>query len=249
MGALHDGHISLVKTAAEQCPVVVASIYVNPTQFNDPRDFERYPRTEDEDLAMLSEAGVSAVFLPETHEMYRNTSDRLDFDFEGLDTVMEGAFRPGHFSGVVTIVDTFFKIVRPDQAFFGQKDFQQLAIIRLLANRLHPHISVIGCPIVREPDGLAMSSRNRLLEVESRRKAAAIFQSLEAIRFGWKQLDNASLLRKGQEILAQAGLETEYLEIADAHTLQSYTPGKDAVACVAVLTGGIRLIDNVLLPA
>jgi pantoate--beta-alanine ligase len=249
MGALHQGHISLVEAAARACSKVVVSIYVNPTQFNDPRDFERYPRTEANDLAMLSDAGVHAVFLPETREMYPNPNERLEFDFNGLDTVMEGAHRPGHFLGVVTIVDTLFKAVVPDRAFFGQKDFQQLAIIRLLAKRLHPYITVVGCPIVREADGLAMSSRNRLLDAESRQKAPAIFRCLESIRQNWKVLGPETLIRNGLDILAEAGLETEYLEIADAASLQGHVTGNDAVACVAVRTGGIRLIDNVLLPA
>ena len=251
MGALHPGHLSLVKEAKQQCNLVVVSIFVNPTQFNEQSDFDRYPRNEQADLDLLRQAEVNIVFLPEASEMYAVEEPLLHFDFEGLDTVMEGKHRPGHFQGVVTIVDKFFSLINPNAAFFGQKDFQQLAIVKLLAKRRHPHIQIVGCPIHREANGLAMSSRNTLLIEADRSHAAVLHRALLHIQQGW-HLQRADTLRtEAIHMLTEAGVTLEYLEIADSQTLMPFSDSynHEAVACLAVRYGAVRLIDNILLPA
>ncbi len=250
MGALHHGHISLVEAAKLHCELVVVSIFVNPTQFNEQSDFDRYPRNEQADLDMLRKAYVDIVFLPEASEMYADAEPLLNFDFEGLDAVMEGKHRPGHFQGVVTIVDKFFSLISPNAAFFGQKDFQQLAIIQLLAKRRHPHIQIVGCPIHREANGLAMSSRNTLLNDADRSHAGVLHRALLHIHQAWL-LEPAEKLRdEAMNLLTEAGVEVEYLEIADSQSLKPFSSSSnhEAVACLAVRYGAVRLIDNILLP-
>ena len=183
MGALHKGHLSLVKEARKQSDVVVVSIFVNPTQFNNPDDLKTYPRDLDKDVKMLEELDVELIFAPTVKEMYPE-EDTRQFDFGNLDKVMEGKYRPGHFNGVAQVVSKLFDQVTPDKAFFGEKDFQQLAIIRRLVKDLKMPVDVVGCPIVREPDGLAMSSRNMLLTPEMRKNAPVIAETLsESLNF------------------------------------------------------------------
>lgn len=250
MGALHQGHLSLVASAKAECDLAVVSIFVNPTQFNEKGDFDRYPRDEQQDLRLLEYAKADVVFLPDSQEMYGKSTALLDFNFEGLDTVMEGKLRPGHFKGVVTIVDKFFSLVKPDVAYFGQKDFQQLAIVRLLARRLHPDIRIVGCSILREPNGLAMSSRNELLSGNDRAHASVLFRALSHISKHWKPEHALNLREEALSMLTEENVQVEYLEIADYDSLQPFNSdtGNKAVACLAARYGAVRLIDNVVLP-
>ncbi len=250
MGALHEGHLSLVRACRSACDTTVVSIFVNPTQFNDPKDLENYPRTEEADLALLEEQGVDFVFAPAVDEIYPTPDTRV-FDFGGLDRVMEGEHRPGHFNGVGQVVSRLFEIVRPNRAFFGEKDFQQLAIIRHMTAQLGLPIEIVGCPIVRDVDGLARSSRNTLLSPEHRAAAPRIYavlaEAAESLR-GKVSVPEAKRIIT-QRIDAEPLLRTEYIEIASADSLQ---PAADwgqrlgELRCfAAVHAGPVRLIDNV----
>ena len=250
MGALHQGHLSLVNACRKTCDTVVVSIFVNPTQFNDPKDLENYPRTEQNDLQLLEAAGVDYVFAPSVEEVYPEPDTRV-FDFGGLDRVMEGEHRPGHFNGVGQVVSRLFDIVKPDKAFFGEKDFQQLAIIRYMVRQLGLSIEIVGCPIVRDTDGLARSSRNMLLTPECRAAAPHIYEVLsDAVRSLRGQVSVAEAKRLiAERIDENPNLQTEYIEIASATTLQPATEWGASVGelrCfAAVHAGQIRLIDNV----
>jgi pantoate--beta-alanine ligase len=265
MGALHQGHISLVNAAKSECDIVVCSIFVNPTQFNDLNDLANYPRTLEIDSQLLEEAGCDIVFSPAVTEMYSEAELELKrqkkedkswaegkvVDFGSLAKVMEGAQRPGHFNGVAQVVSKLFRIVGPQKAFFGQKDFQQLAIIRSMVNQLGMPIEIIACPIIREANGLAMSSRNQRLTEEEREQASAISRVLFKVKelYLLKNVEELKALAVN-EIKLVPQLELEYFEIADAETLQavaSFSKVKSAVACIAVKIGAVRLIDNVLL--
>lgn len=252
MGALHQGHASLVQRALQECDAVVASVFVNPTQFNDPKDLERYPRTIDADSAMLSALGCHALFFPSVSEIYPDgLGNASPLDLNGLDAVMEGAHRPGHFNGVVQVVGRLFDLVSPHTAYFGEKDFQQLAVIRYMVRATGRGVQIIGCPTVREADGLAMSSRNTLLSPEARTQALALNRCLlHASRISASgQWESAA--RVAFEMLASSdGVLPEYLTIVDGGTLRSLNDGEpciDPVACVAAKVGGIRLIDNLRL--
>jgi len=250
MGALHEGHISLVKRALQENHHVLVSLFVNPTQFNEASDYQAYPKSEAADIRMLEEAGADLVFIPEVAEMYGKENDSyLDFDFEGFDLSMEGAFRPGHFRGVVEIVDKLFLLAQANRAYFGQKDFQQLAIVRLLARKRHPATEIVACPIVRENSGLAMSSRNRLLSEDERLRASSISRALFTLKEQWGKLPLDILKEEAWDTLKTAG-EPEYLEIVHRDSLLPVrnTDSIPAVACTAVRVGKIRLIDNVELP-
>jgi pantoate--beta-alanine ligase len=249
MGALHSGHIALVEKALSDCDIVVVSIYVNPTQFNNPSDLEKYPRTLDRDADMLEKAGCQIIFAPENEEMYR--SDELvhpfEFDFGGLDEVMEGKFRPGHFNGVVQIVSKLFDIVKPDKAYFGEKDFQQLAIIHHMVKVMNYDIQIIGCPIVREATGLALSSRNQRLTPEQHKNAVQISQILFESRNFVAQLSPTELVDWLTEQINRAeGLKLEYFEVVNTTTLQTAKSWNEpSIGCIAVFCGEIRLIDNI----
>lgn len=249
MGALHQGHLSLVEQAGKQSGFVVVSIFVNPTQFNDKGDLERYPRDLEKDLQLLSASPCQLVFAPEVEEVYP-TPDTRQFDFGTLEQVMEGKFRPGHFNGVAQVVSRLFEMVQPDKAFFGQKDFQQLAIINEMVRKLHLPVQVIPCPIIREADGLAMSSRNMLLSPEQRHNAAHISATLfEAVNkngsLGVEELRRWVISR----INENEYLNTEYFEIVNSLTLLPVTGWEEPcvkVGCIAVHCGKVRLIDNVV---
>jgi len=252
MGALHDGHLSLVETAVKQCPLVVVSIFVNPTQFNDKNDLKNYPRTLDEDLVMLAK-GLRVndiVFTPSVEEIYPSEDKRI-FSFGNLDTVMEARHRPGHFNGVAQVVSRLFQIVDPDFAWFGQKDFQQLAVVKELVRQTGFKVKIIGNPIIREPDGLAMSSRNRLLEPEIRKNASVIFRSLSAVAEMLRQHEINEIKKWVDDTINSVpGFRVEYFEIADDTELiplsekSDIIPGRKYFACIAVKAGNIRLIDN-----
>ena len=247
MGALHEGHLSLIRMAKMENTCTLLSIFVNPTQFNETSDFKTYPRNEEKDLALIKTLAIDAVFIPTTNEMYADEkNDLLDFSLEGLDSVMEGRFRKGHFDGVVTIVDKFFSLIKPNIAYFGLKDFQQLAIIRFLASKRHPNIKIAACPIIRENDGLAMSSRNALLSRDERQKATLISKVLNKLKEQWRVLPFNELINQARTSFDGTDFTLEYLEISDSETLKplyDYNE-KPAVACVAAKIGSVRLIDN-----
>ena len=256
MGALHHGHLSLVLNAVSQCPVIVVSIYVNPTQFNDKTDLKNYPRTIDNDINLLREVlrEEDMIFTPDDKEIYP-VEDKRKFNFGNLDQVMEAYQRPGHFNGVAQVVSRLFEIVKPDIAFFGQKDFQQLAVIKELVKQTGCKVRIIGNPIIREKNGLAMSSRNSLLEPEIRKNAGIIYKTLLDAAKLVKDLDIPDLksyVRKTIE--AKEGFIVEYFEIADDIELVPLTSKSEIVrqkryfGCIAVKAGKIRLIDNIEIP-
>jgi pantoate--beta-alanine ligase len=249
MGALHAGHISLVEKAVSETQIVVVSIFVNPTQFNDKSDLERYPRNLDADLKLLEKTGCQIVFAPKAEEIYP-VPDTRKFDFGKLETVMEGKHRPGHFNGVAQVVSKLFNVVSPDKAYFGLKDFQQLAIIKNMASQLKLPVEIIACDIVREESGLAMSSRNELLSVEERKNAALISETL----FKAKELCKEKSVHELKNLITDTinknkYLTVEYVEIVDDVQLQPVTSWEQKcvkVCCVAVFCRKIRLIDNIV---
>jgi pantoate--beta-alanine ligase len=249
MGALHNGHLSLVEIAGEQTDFVVVSIFVNPTQFNDKGDLSRYPRDLQKDVDLLSESPCQLVFAPEPEEIYPE-SDTRQFNFGMLEQVMEGEFRPGHFNGVAQVVSKLFDIIQPDKSFFGQKDFQQLAIIRELVRKLELPVEIVSCPIIREADGLAMSSRNMLLSQEQRKNAAHISATLFEAANKTNDLSVDELCRWViHRINQNEYLNAEYFSIVNEKTLLQVNnwsdPGKK-IGCIAVHCGKIRLIDNIV---
>lgn len=248
MGALHAGHISLVQASKKQNDITVVSLFVNPTQFNNKEDLERYPRTLDTDLPLLEKEGCDMVFVPDEREMYPEPDLRV-FSFGNLDKVMEGKFRPGHFNGVSQIVTKLFDIVTPDCAYFGQKDFQQLAIIRKLASDCRYPVEIIACPIVREADGLAMSSRNSRLSAEERQHAPLVFKTLRKAHKTGISVSPARLKKAVIETINKDPfLQVEYFEIVDDKTLQpikSWESPGTKTGCIAVHAGKVRLIDNI----
>lgn len=248
MGALHQGHASLVERAVKENDVVVVSIFVNPTQFNDKNDLKNYPRTLEADCALLEKIGADIAFAPSVEEMYP-TEDTRQFSFAPIDTVMEGACRPGHFNGVAQIVSKLFYAVEPDKAYFGEKDFQQLAIIREMVRQLDMKLEIVGCPIVREADGLAMSSRNTLLTADERNRALTISRTLFAsLDYAAGNSLAATKAFVEEKINSTPGLELEYYQIVDGNTLQEINEWSDSdyiVGCIALFCGKIRLIDNI----
>ena len=250
MGALHEGHLQLVRAAAQACEEVIASVFVNPTQFNNPEDLRLYPRLPEQDAAALAPAGCTALFMPTVAEVYPQPTV-LHFDFGPLERVMEGAHRPGHFNGVATVVSKLFHLAQPHVAYFGQKDFQQVAIVRQLIADLSFNLELIVYPTVRETDGLAMSSRNARLTPEARAAAPLLYwvlqQAAGQVQAG---VAPAEVQQRALAVLAEEPAFTpDYFEVADAHTLQpmaSYAAGRPVVLCVAAFLGGVRLIDNVV---
>ena len=248
MGALHNGHLSLVQHCVKNNDVCVVSVFVNPTQFNDKHDLETYPRTLEADCALLESAGCDYVFAPSVEEMYPEPDTRT-FDLGTVSEVMEGAKRPGHFNGVCQIVSKLFDAVQPDRAYFGEKDFQQLAIIREMVRQLKYNLEIVGCSIVREEDGLALSSRNKRLSAEERENALNISRTLFKSR-NFAATHTVSETQKMVEdaIEAAPGLRMEYFEIVDGNTLQKISNWEDtsyAVGCITVFCGEVRLIDNI----
>ena len=248
MGALHEGHASLVRRAVAENDIVVVSDFVNPTQFNDTNDLLKYPRTLEADCELLEKEGVAYVFAPSVEEVYPEPDTR-QFSYAPLDTVMEGKYRPGHFNGVCQIVSKLFMMVEPDKAYFGEKDFQQLAIIREMVRQMQFPLQIVGCPIVREADGLALSSRNARLSDEQRQQALNISRTL----FASKEYATSHTVEETQKfvedgIASSEGLELEYFELVDGTTLQkisSWDETEYAVGCITVYCGEVRLIDNI----
>lgn len=248
MGALHQGHLSLIEKARFENDITVVSIFVNPTQFNDPNDLLNYPRTPEKDLELLSQAGCDFVFMPSVEEIYP-PSFHFSYTIGPLANRMEGKYRPGHFQGVVAVVYRLFEIVQPHRAYFGEKDFQQLAIIKKMVSDLKLPIEIIPCPIIREPDGLAMSSRNLRLTPILRKHAPHIAQTLfQAARKGRSVPPRTLEKWVIDTINNDPYLKTEYFEITDPDTLEpieNWSPSREAIGCIAVWAGEIRLIDNI----
>lgn len=248
MGALHRGHISLVEQCLRDNDICVVSVFVNPTQFNNKEDLEKYPRTLDRDCEYLNNAGATIVFAPSVDEVYPEPDTR-QFDFGTLDKVMEGKFRPGHFNGVAQVVSRLFDMVKPDRAYFGEKDFQQLAIIREMVKQLNLPVEIVPMPIVREESGLALSSRNERLSSVQKQIAVNISKTLfDSVLWMKSATINETTERVVSTLNAIEGLEVEYFEIVDGLTLEPVTNWSDSdyiVGCITVFCGEVRLIDNV----
>jgi pantoate--beta-alanine ligase len=248
MGALHEGHISLYKIAREQNDEVISSIFVNPTQFNNADDFNKYPKTLEKDLELLEKADVDAVYVPNINDIYPEESESKRYDFDGLENEMEGLFRPGHFDGVGTVVETLFRQVQPHNAYFGEKDFQQLAIIKKLVSKTGLPITIHGAPILREESGLAMSSRNTRLTEVQRTEATLIYKTLLQAKEWFGEFSIDEINKKVKEIFSHSNMKLEYFIIADEETLKEATTiQKDQRyrAFLAAYAGEIRLIDNI----
>ena len=248
MGALHQGHLSLIDASKQQTDYTIASIFVNPKQFNDKHDYEKYPRVINDDLQKLENTGCDGVFIPSYDEIYRD-EELTNYDLGNLELTMEGAYRPGHFQGVAMVVDRLFNIIQPSYAFFGEKDFQQLQVIKHIVNTLNHDVNIVACPIIRENDGLAMSSRNRRLSKEQRKVAPEIYSALikaeqNAGKLTIPELKNLVVNQVNQNPM----LHVEYFEIVNEDNMQimqQWNQGKNIRGCIAVLTGNIRLIDNI----
>lgn len=251
MGALHEGHLSLVRAARAHSEVVVVSIFVNPTQFGPNEDFARYPRSFDKDRAMLERGGADCIFSPSVEEMYPPGATTW-VTVEGLSEKLDGLSRPGHFRGVTTVVSTLFNIVQPEAAFFGQKDAAQVAVIRKMVRDLNFDVEIVVCPIVRESDGLAMSSRNAYLTPEQRKQALVLHRVLECVgaRISQGESKAGNLISSGKRMIAEEpGVRLDYFEIVDADTLDPVSDVTNgALVAVAAYVGNTRLIDNLLLP-
>lgn len=251
MGALHKGHLSLIKQALLDCKIVVCSIFVNPTQFNNASDLSNYPIDIDRDIEKLESVGCNIVFIPSVAEIYPEKLDTIDINLDGIDIYLEGEHRPGHFAGVVTVVNKFFNIIEPNRAYFGQKDFQQYSVIKKMAEQLNQEVEVIMSPTMREQDGLAMSTRNRRLTVEHREKAPLLFIALNKAQQHSSTKSVVELLAQmKQDLSEEKEIELDYIEIADMETLEPITDWgnrKEAQIFIAAFLGGIRLIDNITL--
>ncbi|WP_419700826.1 pantoate--beta-alanine ligase [Mucilaginibacter sp. NFX135] len=248
MGALHQGHISLIKQAQQNSDEVICSIFVNPTQFNDPKDLEKYPRPIAADIAMLEQAGCDVLFNPVVNEMY-DDNEKWHLDIGDLEHLLEGKFRPGHYQGVTQVVNKLFNIVKPDLAFFGQKDYQQFLVISKMVDLLHMPVQLVMCPIQRETDGLAMSSRNIHLTPYDREHALVLSKTLNWVKTNFDAGDIPTIKQQAEAMISnEPGIELEYLEIVDGKTLYTATADtKNIVALVAARAGKTRLIDNMLI--
>ncbi|MCF6342819.1 MAG: pantoate--beta-alanine ligase [Bacteroidales bacterium] len=248
MGALHEGHLSLMRRAKKENDLMAVSVFVNPLQFNNPEDLEKYPRNLEADMRLLEAVGCDVLFVPDTQEMYPEEETK-SYDFGELETVMEGAHRPGHFNGVAVVVKKLFDIVKPRRAYFGEKDFQQLAIIKKLVEKENLAVEIVPCPIVRETDGLAMSSRNARLTPEERAIAPFIFKTLQRAKNMKDTMAAGALKKKITELFeANQHFHLEYFEIAGGENLQavsSWESGQGVLGFVAVHLGKVRLIDNI----
>ena len=247
MGALHQGHLSLYKAAKKENDEVISSIFVNPTQFNNPDDFQKYPKTLEKDLELLEKAGVDAVYVPNVEEMYPDGLSSKKYDFDGLENEMEGKYRPGHFDGVGTIVEELFRQVQPHNAYFGEKDYQQLAIIKKMVEKTKLPVKIHGVPTLREEDGLAMSSRNVRLTETQRKEATIIYETLTKVKEWFKVLSVEEIKLRVLEIFRNSNFELEYFVIADEKTLKEtdyFYKDKNYRAFIVAYADTVRLIDN-----
>jgi len=247
MGALHQGHLSLYKAAKKENDEVISSIFVNPTQFNNPDDFQKYPKTLEKDLELLEKAGVDAVYVPNVEEMYPDGLNSKKYDFDGLENEMEGKYRPGHFDGVGTIVEELFRQVQPHNAYFGEKDYQQLAIIKKMVEKTKLPVKIHEVPTLREEDGLAMSSRNVRLTETQRKEATIIYETLVKVKEWFKVLSVEEIKLRVLEIFRNSNFELEYFVIADEKTLKeanAIDENKEYRAFIVAYADTVRLIDN-----
>ncbi len=247
MGALHQGHLSLIQASQQKADVTICSIFVNPIQFNKQEDLDNYPRNVGADVLKLESVNCEVLFLPSVEEMYPNKKYK-NFEFGSLAEVMEGEHRPGHFNGVANVIERFFEIIRPNYAFFGEKDFQQLAIVKALTKQLELKTEIVGCPILREDSGLAMSSRNERLTVNQKKDAAIIFEALSFIKKNYLNYKVAEHKNYFAKTISEKNIKLEYIEFADGNSLQpiqNYSDTKYCVVFIAVHVGKVRLIDNV----
>lgn len=250
MGALHQGHLSLYKAAKKENDEVISSIFVNPTQFNNPDDFQKYPKTLEKDIELLEKAGVDAVYVPNVEEMYPDGLNSKKYDFDGLENEMEGKYRPGHFDGVGTIVEELFRQVQPHNAYFGEKDYQQLAIIKKMVEKTKLPVKIHGVPTLREEDGLAMSSRNVRLTETQRKDATIIYETLEKVKEWFKVISLEEIKQKVTDIFRNSNFELEYFVIADEETLKeanAIDEDKEYRAFIVAYADTVRLIDNMQL--
>lgn len=251
MGALHEGHVALVRKSIAATDLTVCSIFVNPTQFNEATDLEKYPRTPEKDILLLTQAGCQVLFMPPVEEVYPTSGQQpLKVEFGNLAAPMEGAFRPGHFNGVAQVMHRLLDLVKPTKLFMGQKDFQQVAVVNHLIATTHPQVQMVMLPTIREADGLAMSSRNTRLNAEQRAIAPTVFKALTDAASKVHSHFPADIQKEALEMLAVPGMEPEYFEIVDGKTLQPIALFEDtdyAVACTAVRLGNVRLIDNIVM--
>lgn len=248
MGALHDGHLSLIRAAAADCDVTIASVFVNPTQFNDPSDFEKYPRQTDEDLRKLRSVDVDYVFLPDVTEIYP-AKDATIYELGEVAEVIEGVYRPGHFNGVASVVKRLLELVQPDRAYFGLKDYQQFLIIRNLVEKYRLGVEIIGCPIIRDASGLAMSSRNQLLSPQGKNTAACLATCLKRMRAESTSKNATQLEKQGWTYLQSVeGVRPEYVTVVNKDTLRHEPAAmENRIALVAAYVEGVRLIDNMFI--
>ena len=247
MGALHQGHLSLYKAAKKENDEVISSIFVNPTQFNNPDDFQKYPKTLEKDLELLEKAGVDAVYVPNVEEMYPDGLNSKKYDFDGLENEMEGKYRPGHFDGVGTIVEELFRQVQPHNAYFGEKDYQQLAIIKKMVEKTKLPVKIHGVPTLREEDGLAMSSRNVRLTETQRKEAPIIYETLTKVKEWFKVISLEEIKQKVTDIFRNSNFELEYFVIADEEMLKeanAIDENKEYRAFIVAYADTVRLIDN-----
>ena len=247
MGALHEGHLSLYKAAKKENDEVISSIFVNPTQFNNPDDFQKYPKTLEKDIELLEKAGVDAVYVPNVEEMYPDGLNSKKYDFDGLENEMEGKYRPGHFDGVGTIVEELFRQVQPHNAYFGEKDYQQLAIIKKMVEKTKLPVKIHGVPTLREEDGLAMSSRNVRLTETQRKEATIIYETLTKVKEWFKVISLEEIKQKVTDIFRNSNFELEYFVIADEKTLKEtdyFYKDKNYRAFIVAYADTVRLIDN-----
>lgn len=247
MGALHQGHLSLYKAAKKENDEVISSIFVNPTQFNNPDDFQKYPKTLEKDIELLEKAGVDAVYVPNVEEMYPDGLNSKKYDFDGLENEMEGKYRPGHFDGVGTIVEELFRQVQPHNAYFGEKDYQQLAIIKKMVEKTKLPVKIHGVPTLREEDGLAMSSRNVRLTEPQRKEATIIYETLTKVKEWFKVISLEEIKQKVTDIFRNSNFELEYFVIADEEMLKeanAIDENKEYRAFIVAYADTVRLIDN-----
>jgi pantoate--beta-alanine ligase len=250
MGALHEGHLQLIKQSKKECEITVCSIFVNPTQFNNATDLANYPNTLKEDLLKLENLNCDAVYIPKVDDLYEENEKAKEFEFGTLSTTMEGEFRPGHFNGMATIVEKFFNIIKPTKAYFGQKDLQQLQIVKTLAKQTNSEIEIVGIPTIREESGLAMSSRNALLTTEGRKDAPLIFECLNYCRANKNKGIDFLKSHTKTKFAENKNFELEYVEFVALNTMLPITKWEkenENAICIATYIDGVRLIDNIIL--
>ena len=250
MGALHEGHLQLIKQSKKECKITVCSIFVNPTQFNNATDLANYPNTLKEDLLKLENFNCDAVYIPKVDDLYEKNEKAKEFDFGTLSTTMEGKFRPGHFNGMATIVEKFFNIIKPTKAYFGQKDLQQLQIVKTLTKQKNSEIEIVGVPTIREESGLAMSSRNALLTTKGRKDATLIFECLNYCRANKKKGIDFLKSHTQTKFAELKNFKLEYVEFIALNTMLPITKWEkenENAICIATYIDGVRLIDNIIL--